>query len=620
MSEPAAIGFSLDGTSTSLRALVREAWREGSAEAASEGRFPDARFTLQDLRAAILRVVHDELDDIADAHNVGLTISCLPAEILAGIFAWVPLRQRRPLALVCTRWQQVLSSSPEIWSDVQFDARKFRDRAALEAILALSKNRPLSLDLRIGSRCLAELCSALEENLHRCVKLVLNLSVTNTSNGRAIANRVAIALARPAPLLRSFSLLDSDGWFNSEEDSAIQLFQGEAPALHFLKLHCNLDAVQWSAAAFVNVTHLRFCPSRGLEEDDLAVIARLFPTVEELVIEVEHWNETAHRPPSSPRIRFPNTLRKLDFVPASTDAEPHRFLAAVDCTGVPSVSVAYRRAAFAPDQGPILRTICGLDATDEDTPGFTARVISLGSTTQSVQPEPPYAIFSMNLFLFDTEHDIYDLVRACATGPTSHPPTPGASVPPMRAVTGLGIGAILDSSVFTNCTRLLLSELAFDAEVFEQNLPPMLSVTHLTIYTMRPIAHGRAANCTAFVLCDVPPDCVETNNTNAVAEADSSSRTPRVLTCPALRTLRFAGRVPVPAYPTTTTPELICSFVERFLRYGDRRLDELTFAGVSFVVPEPVQLERMLALAERSDWDERHLCWRMQKREVWDLK
>lgn len=78
-----------------------------------------------------------------------MKINLLPAEVLAGVFAALPLGRRFTASHVCTHWRSVALDSPELWTDIK--PRGFGDGERVHELFLRSKAAPLSIASSSGS-------------------------------------------------------------------------------------------------------------------------------------------------------------------------------------------------------------------------------------------------------------------------------------------------------------------------------------------------------------------------------------------------------------------------------------------------------------------------------------
>ncbi|KAH7102355.1 hypothetical protein BKA62DRAFT_700145 [Auriculariales sp. MPI-PUGE-AT-0066] len=552
-----------------------------------------------------------------EVHEDVPSMTHLPVEVLVSIFTCLSVKTCMQISLVCKVWNAVMCDTPEIWSDFIFDARNYRSPDALAKLLELSQQRLISLNININARHLHDVCSSLAIHMHRCVKLAVTISAPNEP---ASVKAVSVALQGPAPNLRSLWIHNATLQSTSDPATEIRIFPYGAPHLRLMKLRAvkPLFAFQLQqAASFPSVTHVRFVSDGYLRFPEISALASVFPNIEELVIDTVFsipWRT------SVPTAIFPTNLRQISLVARHFSAGHQELLRLSSYLHIPRVWLALKVAHSESLNRVAATALCGDEAGPEP---FIVRTLSVDSTTTASSRKDPIH----NYFMFDIDVDVYrPVARRGSHYPYSSAGDGDVDDLAARTLTLPGRRPFLDAEIFSNVATLSISELMFMPEV---DHPTLLinSVNHLTVCTLRPAAHKRVEDCTALV---IPPPAAgnlykaATDGGNGTDSMDNTglespiAGSQMVLHCPELRTLRFVARDQIFDIPTTLTPEGVCGFATRHLRYDAVRLESLLFLGIDFVVNDAAMFGRMVELADDVNFDRRTVVWRMQARKILD--
>ena len=497
----------------------------------------------------------------------------LAPELLASVFQWLGVRDILSASEVSKSWHDVIFSSPAIWDHINYSTHEYAFPEALHAMLKLSAQRPLYLQVGICFKDLRldDVCAAIKPHIHRCVALSIQLhenhcDTTDWSDEapdpsiRPGMGRLAATLCQPALRLRKFRFLNYTRT-DLEVAGHMSLFAGVAPHLELVKVLCSILTLQWSHEAFRQVKIIKYCALDQMQYSHIVKLVELFPSAEELSLELAQ-PEYVPSFNGQPRLNLPRNLRLFVIGSEDINVQVHTFLQYFRHSVIPAIWISYSEKATTPADGLALVTMCQMDSTEQ----FHVRMASIESSNTIGDP----------LFIRMFEHEIStDDVMNRAPGEVT------------RERSGIDIhnAITIDPMMFVSVTRLIITELVFDLHRLGNPLPPLPNLRHLEITTLRTISHSKLGFCSGFI-------------------APLRAHAAEVLRCPVLETLCIMARrsndeVP----PTRVSPDMVSDFVETFLRYDTSVLKLLAFRGVEIVVVDPIELQRMLMLAENTEWD-----------------
>ncbi|KAH7102650.1 hypothetical protein BKA62DRAFT_699341 [Auriculariales sp. MPI-PUGE-AT-0066] len=525
------------------------------------------------------------------------SISRLPVELLEYIFLSLPTKCRPMLSVVCRGWRDVLLSSPGVWSNVEYHPDEFTDPGALERMLARSGHGPLDLDVTIDPQLWKLTCSCILAQIARCVRLRV---VVERTVPLEAATAVTHTLCTPAPLLRSFVLIDEGELFNVDRDPDICLFADTAPMLRQVKIEAAIDSLQWSSNALHQVQSALLYQPSDFRWEHITTLLLLLPSVEDLEVQLDDWDEddaeecfsNAQKP-----LPVPDSLKMFTVVANENALHAGWIIRQMQHAKISIVIARYGPQATKKDDGTVLADICairpssaGHSAADMQL-SFIARTLSFEFATVTHG-------WPLNFHLFDKPLELHRIVQQGAPSLFTRLPkltTCGAHV---RAVQDVGRTVIVEPTIFAQVAWLYITETA--VTTVTSALPSLPSLVHITIYTMKARLYASATGCSAFILASRAP--------TPAPEAAFP------IICPALRSVRIAvrslGGAQTSPMRTLLTPDMVTAYLTTYLRYGApaRLLDELAFWGVGMLVPVPMDLHEMLLLAKDVSWDPRQLA------------
>ena len=562
-------------------------------------RFSDSKLKGVDLRCIFQDTVKRTLDELVEEHNAAIPLARLPAELLAEVFGFVPIRTRTDLGLVCKLWKDVLFGQPAIWDNIVFMPEEWTSGVQLSKILRFSAQSPLHLAIHFDPETYADSSLALASNLHRCITLWLR--VGDDLPGDA-AQALTKALCTRAPMLRKFIFLDSETpWRDSDLEMARSPLLGGpdgAPLLRLVKMHCDAHSIRWTWDAFKDVKEVMFSSVFWFQRRDVARLFELFPKVEQLGIQVHDWATSEADSSdagldvtsSCDAVTLPRQLKALVVISNALTADVQRLLRSMRWSRIPSVWISYNEGAISDEDGPLLQVFCDQRT---DVP-FIVRSMSLESST--------FSDHSLNLYLYDRDLPLHQPVEEPSAKQMIDDDLPTGVTE--RAVLDIGHNCYLDPSIFASVQRLDLTEMAFDPEVVGSPMPMMPALVHLTIFTLKATSHTKGHMYSAFV---------------ATAPRGHTTRgSPRILLCPILETVRIAGRVRESADTPVTrlAPESVIALIETHLQYDAGKLQLLEFLGVELVVIDPFALHLLESLSLETTFDPRHVAYQFRSQEL----
>ncbi|KAH7090902.1 hypothetical protein BKA62DRAFT_724803 [Auriculariales sp. MPI-PUGE-AT-0066] len=362
---------SLQMDDSELRAAVSRSWNDARSKFEQTQRHSDeVPLGSDEIREHILASVISELKKHARQHNA-LQLLKLPDEIFAAIFVWLQVSERIQAAHTCKAWARVMFSTPNIWSNVTYDASTRTHPKRLTEMLRLSADSDVYLEATISALHAQDICRNIRTNMHRFVDLRLTIAADFPASASVHLQQ---ALCTTAPRLRAFYLFDipiTSGrcpccW---EEDKF--LFDDEAPSLRLVKLSCHVDALRGCYESFEHVERVHFSSNNG--ELSRAIIHQLlasFPVVRELAISWETWI-------LAPEIK--------------AEANVGAALAAVDHLSIPIFWILHDRDAISPNAASVIEELCRLLPSGPQETGarvipFTPRMMDNIYVTR-----PPYS-------------------------------------------------------------------------------------------------------------------------------------------------------------------------------------------------------------------------------------
>ena len=586
--------------------------------------------------------VYAELSKLVAEHNALQPISKLPPEILAQIFSRLSTRQRVFMGRTSRSWRDVLNSWPNVWKFVKYSARKFKHKDALARLLELSGQAEFVLQLDVRDQHLEEICHTLEVNLHRCIEMRLYLH--GGEQPRVVGDRLTAALHTAAPRLSRFYLFDVEQVYNRAMSSSLDLFAGHAPELRVVKAQCNIQSLRWSTNAFRSVTDVVFSPSGLFQVSDLETVKELFPAASAITFDVDDWEgdeATLERV-----VQFESTLKTLSII-ANNDANyGRRVLDHISLWPIQRIWIWFNQHAESTDDGLILDQLCATatyaSQSSHDLPPaikascgrnpFIARTMSFEFSTVTGHP--------LNIYMYDQHIELLRKVFRCiGQRPRNSPPPCGE-----RTVIYVANSAVFEASHFANVTRLYFTETSINHATVHEPIPPLPSLVHLTIYTVKAESHlldhvfsaftsaeerwrrpalAGASRSSAAIQASLSAVVEEENDTRGSESEDEPVLRGDyfVLQCPVLEIVEVVTRCPASfkTPPTRLTPESICAYVEVYLHYDRPLLRRLELTGLDLEVGDPMAFERMLQLAEEVLFDDQlvqprystpdHLSW-----------
>ncbi|KAH7102624.1 hypothetical protein BKA62DRAFT_96440 [Auriculariales sp. MPI-PUGE-AT-0066] len=591
-----------------IRVAIRNAWVESEYNAQREDSFPDGNSNFHSIQSTILEVVQLELQELTRAHNASQPFYRLPVELLAEVFARIPIQQRLLPALVCKAWCQAMFSSPRIWNIIRWDWDTYESTATLARLLELSAECSLHLDISIGAEGRESICELLETNLHRCVEL--RVSFIEPHPSATVCARLTSTLLVPAPRLQRFYLFDIWKTFNNGMDGTTRLFNGDAPALTLVKLQCDLKAMQWSGDALQHAQTVMFSPSGHFAREDLETLAVLFRGAEAITVDVDDWYEvTSGQNHHLPPVQFTPTLQTFVVLSNNEGGFGRSVLRNVHTTNIPFVWLWYNKHAVDTSDPAVIDILTHRHILPEPSQtekpddnerigsrrihSFIPRTICLEFATVERYP--------LQLYLYEQDVEIRRHTRHSPTLPTTRPPCS------MRVALYIGNDTPIQPGLFAHATRMYLTETVISAETIGHPLPEFPSLISLTIYTLKATSHKISHVYSAFISASdevAKQRRVASLSLNAPAGLHSPKHR---LICPQLELVHIAARASASwsTPPTRLTPETVHACILTYLHYKRPRLVMLQLSGIDMLVVEPMDLELMLSLAEEIVWDDR---------------
>ncbi|KAH7101196.1 hypothetical protein BKA62DRAFT_189646 [Auriculariales sp. MPI-PUGE-AT-0066] len=504
----------------------------------------------------------------------------LPTELLMRIFRNVPIPNRLNVALVCSAWNQVMFSFPEIWRDVSYYPIQCRSDSALGQLLELSGHGPLNLDVAINDRGCASICESIRRALHRCVHLRIELWSNGTTRG-VLQREITQALTSGhAPLLRSFILVDSDSSFNPECSPDANIFSSIAPRLREVNFTGDIWKFEGSFGVLRDVRTARFvCHDWPCSWKLIRKLLAALPKVENLELTLTSWDQEMLDAGPQGDLDIPPSLRSFSIFTRQT-AHAHSIVKRLRHASIPFLITRPTSRLPAKYEGDILNDLCAVpvprSALLEPTASaskFVPRSFLHSTTTPGLLS---------NIVLFDK--DVF-LSRRVIRGQS---PEDLAKLQDANARLLLDIGPSTPISdvLFTHITRLYITETAFTTA---GRPPPQLpALQHLTIYTVKTRSYKRWDVYSAF---------------------DSSPPKPHEVVYrplwPDLRTVCISVRhrelsQEAVTLPIRLTPEMICVFLSTYILHGEplRSLELLELRGLELLVIDPMGLQRLLSMTE----------------------
>ncbi|KAH7100159.1 hypothetical protein BKA62DRAFT_266297 [Auriculariales sp. MPI-PUGE-AT-0066] len=576
---------SLQMDDSELRAAVSRSWNDARSKFEQTQRHSDeVPLGSDEIREHILASVISELKKHARQHNALQLIFKLPDEIFAAIFVWLQVSERIQAAHTCKAWARVMFSTPNIWSNVTYDASTRTHPKRLTEILRLSADSDVYLEATISALHAQDICRNIRTNMHRFVDLRLTIAADFPASASVHLQQ---ALCTTAPRLRAFYLFDDTNHIRTfsytdgdrtgcpccwEEDKF--LFDDEAPSLRLVKLSCHVDALRGCYESFEHVERVHFSSNNG--ELSHAIIHQLlasFPVVRELAISWETWMSGTRD--QSPPLDLPPTLKAALLIPRQAEANVGAALAAVDHLSIPIFWILHDRDAISPNAASVIEELCRLLPSGPQKTG--ARVIPFTPRMMVIE----HSIFtnhSMNVYMYDHEDNIY-VTRPPYSAPTIRDPVDE------RVLMDLDIEAHLPQLLFSQVTHLDLSERVFDSETFSQPLLMFPALVSLKISLLKYESH------------DVKYDPIPSTLLWPTA---SLAQPPNRLDCPMLERLEFTITIHHENWHVPRTrihAAAIPRFVHTSLRCG-ARLKNLSFVGIELLVIDPMEVEQLFALTE----------------------
>ncbi|EJD49344.1 hypothetical protein AURDEDRAFT_150568 [Auricularia subglabra TFB-10046 SS5] len=410
--------------------------RDLFASASALGKDPDTgklfRAGTRAVAQNVLDQVHRTLSQISHEHNRTVPILQLPPELLICVFDFLPMADALNACYVCRAWNEVIMhGAPSLWSTVYSTPRR---QGALTAQLRRSGSADLRLNLVLKRHNWKETDQKLRHN------------------GRA---EFARALARPAPLLRTFRLLDAADNYNSECEDPLPLFANDAPALRFVKMHVDFKAL--ARTVLPAVTSLLVANTSIMCMGDVGKVSASFPGVESLALEVDEWDDDYE---SEGLVRVPESVKDLVIISNASAVDPGLLLRHLDHTSIPHICVSYNRAVPAD----------GASATFRELAGFS-RVSCMRINTSALSLSEN----ELNIDMWPSD----DRSR------------------PQRTILDFPIGARPSGAFFAHLTRLLVGELVL---AVGDPFPPAAALRELTVQMLAPEYQAQDGCNSVFLL------------------------------------------------------------------------------------------------------------------------
>ncbi|KAH7102625.1 hypothetical protein BKA62DRAFT_699254 [Auriculariales sp. MPI-PUGE-AT-0066] len=506
----------------------------------------------------------------------------LPIELVVCVFGHVPMSDRLAIALVCKNWKQAMFKSPELWRVISYTSGDFQSPNALGQLLQLSESSPLDLDVNISGDDCTMVCDNVRRALHRCVRLRMHLkSSFIAEDGEIDITRTLTSV--PAPMLRTFILVDIDGNFNPERSSDIQLFSSVAPMLREIKMQGDIEDFLSSSEVIRPVRFVRYRHLWNFSWDTIPLLFRVLPNVEELTFQVKYWEVEDFISSPWSELYPPTSLRTLKVLADDDAAHARSIVQRLHRVPLQALVARYGRRATSKNDGMILNELCAVPIPLASARvAFVARTFLFEFSTKT-HGKP------MNIQLFDEDVELHRPVDPGTIVGRLAEPTQMNS----RVMLEVGRSANLDSSLFIHVVRLYLTETS--VTWVGSQLPPLPALQHMTVYTTKQRSYASHIIVSAFD--SYPP---------------MSKETIFPITCPLLQTLRIGVRAldDEPAINIRFTPEMVGVFMSTYLLYGysTRKLVRLEFFGVELVVLDAMGLKNLLDLADTVEWDQRHLA------------
>lgn len=484
---------------------------------------------------------------IARRVNDHAPMARLPRELFCSVFSlYIYLGDVVQATGVCHVWRNALLHTPSVWalfSNYQMPCPP----GTIPRLLALSSSLPLHLDLEATESNWEEICDCIEANLHRCISFAATFNTVKASE-----RLTQVLCSNPAPILRTFKMYDSNGWFNDSRYRPLDrngepdiLFARQAPVLELAKIHTDLsDGIQYRTA-FRTVKRLRIQTTSTdvLSAQRLVDIFDLFPCLEIFAIEFDIWHNTD----SAPLVTLPSSLTDLLLETTNTTLS---LSAVIRC--INSDNLLGLRGKLSKDCSPeqaleLLRHML------RDTKPTTLDISWGSSDLLEV-----FGYWKRNRDAKDNE----EFER-------------GASHVPLSAIREL------PSELFASVTWLAVTEDILSSE--DIDIPEIPSVTRLTVRLLYAPVHAILGEFSMFLL-----------------------PLSRVFAFPLLNKLEIRA-APVSetqsgGYTTWLTPDLIYNFIQQNLRYQAARIERFILRGAKLVESRIEEVAKLLALIDTYEW------------------
>jgi len=514
----------------------------------------------------VLNVVYSALEIFSRCQSAHTDATRLPSELLSQVFLHLDNIDRANTARVCRAWNSVLFSSPNIWRSIVVSPQ--HRPGTLEKQLVLSRNTTISLDVEVNGSNWAEVTGSLKRHLHRMHSLVLSIAV-DFPDQRDSVTAISSAISVPAPALRELRVFDPCGILGQYSEE-LPLFGGVAPQLRLAKVQSDISALQHSKA-FENVTHVLFKPVFELQLLDLQVLLELSPSLVDLSISVEDWDELAYLQQRVPIIlAVPETLQRLLILANEERSYPQRIVDAFSREArIPEITISYRPYAATPAVTPLVNSITGGTGT--------VKTLRLEASTRTEG--------HLNVFTYAENLDVFGLASSAPLA-ANHRRSQLLNAHPSISFT--------DLDLFRSLVSLHVGEHVFclpSATTFPE--APVLE--HLTVITLNPAYQSLQDGTRRGVFG---------------LSAQSQPQQRRALHAPKLKTLTITTRNGLletdDGTPTWLAPTVVRGFIENFLEFDTKAL-ELYFVGVALWGRQRLNLDclgKVETKQQRLDWSQ----------------